>query len=214
MAKYCDDMNIPWTGRVILSLNMDANSLSVIPALDSSNRDKLIALRISDKADTKFPDNKTLESIIGQELPHYAKWLLDWDVPKEIKGKSRYGVVSYIDKTIASAAYDNSSRSSVAELVEFFVKRYRDIKDGATTWRGTLTEFQVAIHEMNGGRSVGMSNNLEFVRRGMLIIEESGKSKNSSIRPVKSIGSGGGKIWEIDISEKYDIDNANPVGTI
>ena len=67
---------------------------------------------------------------------------------------------------------------------------------------------------MNGGRSVGMSINLEFVRRGMLIIEESGKSKNSSIRPVKSIGSGGGKIWEIDISEKYDIDKANPVGTI
>ena len=214
MAKYCDDMNIPWTGRVILSLNMDANSLSVIPALDSSNRDKLIALRISDKADSKFPDNKTLESIIRQELPHYAKWLLDWDVPKEIKGKSRYGVVSYIDKNVASAAYDNSSRSSVAELVEFFAKRYRDIKDDADVWRGTLTEFQVAIHEMNGGRSVGMSNNLEFVRRGMLIIEESGKSKNSSIRPVKSLGSGGGKIWEIDISEKYDIDNANTADII
>ena len=113
--------------------------------------------------------------------------------------------MSYIDKSIASAAYDNSSRSSIAELVEFFSKRARDYWDGDTKWRGTLTEFQVLLHEFNGGRSVGMSHNLEFVRRGMLIIEESCKS-NKHVRPVKSLGFGGGKVWEIDITDKYDID--------
>lgn len=205
MAKYCDELSIPWSGRIILTLNMDANSLSVIPSLDSSNRDKIMALRIRDDATQDFPSNEDLEELILNELPYYAKWLLDWNPPIELVGRSRYGVISYIDNSIASAAYDNSSRSSIAELVEFFCKRAREYGDGEKTWRGTLTEFQAMLHEFNGGRTVGMSNSLEFVRRGMLIIEESCK-ENSNIRPVKSLGFGGGKLWEIDISEKYDID--------
>ena len=203
-AKYCDEVSLPWCGRIIMSLNMDANSLSVIPALDSSNRDKLMALQISKDSMSKFPPNVELEEIIKNELPHFAKWLLDWEVPKEVQGASRFGVISYIDKTIASAAYDNSSRSSIAELVEFFVKRAREYYT-YPTWQGSLTEFQVAIHEFNGGKNVGMSNSLEFVRRGMLVLEDA--SRNSkSVRPVTSEVTGAGKIWTIDLSEKFDID--------
>lgn len=203
-AKYADAMSVPWTGRVILSLNMDANSLSVIPALDSSNRDKLMALRISDKATSSFPRNTVLESMIEKELPHFARFLLDWKIPKDIEDFGRFGVVSYIDETIASAAYDNSSRSSVAELVEFFSKRCRALAPDLDVWQGTLTEFQVALHDFNNGRGVGMSNNLEFVRRGMYTMEEVSRS-NKHLRPVLSHGQGGGKIWEIDVSSKFDI---------
>ena len=203
-AKYVDAISVPWTGRVVMSLNMDANSLSVIPSLDSSNRDKLMALRMSDSARTKFPPNDELEQTITDELPHMARWLLDWEVPKEVKGSSRFGVDSYIDKSIASAAYDNSSRSTVAELVEFFVKRAREYFSNPV-WRGTLTEFQGSILEFNGGRNIGVSGNMEFVRRGFITLEETSKN-NSKARPIKSIGFGGGKIWEIDLNEKFDID--------
>lgn len=203
-AKYVDAISIPWTGRVIFSLNMDANSLSVIPSLDSSNRDKLMALRISYAATSKFPPNLQLERTIANELPHFARWLLDWQVPQEIDDASRFGVQSYIDETIASAAYDNSSRSSVAELVEFFVRRLRQVNDDVAMWTGTLTEFQVALHDLNNGRSVGMSNNLEFVRRGMATMEEAFKS-NTHVRPIRSFGRGGGKMWEINLDPKYDI---------
>tara|TARA_R100001510_G_scaffold28586_1_gene25265 strand:- start:10129 stop:12306 length:2178 start_codon:yes stop_codon:yes gene_type:complete len=203
-AKYVDAISVPWTGRVVMSLNMDANSLSVIPSLDSSNRDKLMALRMSDSARTKFPPNDELEQTIAEELPHMARWLLDWEVPKEVKGSSRFGVDSYIDKSIASAAYDNSSRSTVAELVEFFVKRAREYFSNPV-WRGTLTEFQGSILEFNGGRNIGVSGNMEFVRRGFITLEETSKN-NKKARPIKSIGFGGGKIWEIDLNEKFDID--------
>jgi hypothetical protein len=203
-AKYVDAISIPWTGRVIFSLNMDANSLSVIPSLDSSNRDKLMAIRISNNATSNFPPNHVLEQTITDELPHFARWLLDWDVPPEIDAASRFGVKSYIDETIASAAYDNSSRSSVAELVEFFVKRVREVNDSLTIWKGTLTEFQVTLHDINNGRSVGMSNNLEFVRRGMATMEEAYKN-NTHVRPVRSFGQGGGKVWEINLDPQFDI---------
>jgi hypothetical protein len=204
MAKYADAMSLPWTGRVILSLNMDANSLSVIPSLDSSNRDKLMALLISNKSTKSFPPNTQLEATIEQELPHFGKFLLDWKVPEEVADVGRFGVKSYIDSTIADAAYDNSSRSSIAELVEFFSKRCREIHPDMGKWWGTLTEFQVQIHELNNGRDVGSSRNLEFCRRGMITLEE-GSRVNKNIRPVTSEGRGGGKVWSIDLAEIYDI---------
>ena len=204
-AKYADAMSIPWTGRVVMSLNMDINSLSVIPSLDSSNRDKLMALRISDKATSDFPSNAILEKTIEDELPFFAKFLTDWVIPHAVEDVGRFGVRSFIDRKVADAAYDNSSRSTVAELVEFFVKRCREMSDQMSHWTGTLTEFQVALHDFNNGRNVGMSNNLEFVRRGMSTLEESSKN-NDHVRPVVSKGRGGGKIWEINLSSAYDID--------
>ena len=204
MAKYADALSIPWAGRVILSLNMDANSLSVIPALDSSKRDKLMALKVRDTATSKFPPNKILEKTIKDELPYFGKWLVDWTVPQEIESYGRFGIVGFIDNSVSSAAYDNSSRSAVAELVEFFAKKCRALNTARRTWEGTLTEFQVTLHDFNNGRCVGMSNNLEFVRRGMSTLEEAGKA-NDNIRPVRSVGHGGGKVWSISIEEKYDI---------
>jgi hypothetical protein len=203
-AKYADALSVPWTGRVILSLNMDANSLSVIPSLDSSNRDKLIALRVRDDARSDFPDNQILEQMIADELPHFARFLIDFIVPSGVRDVGRFGVQSFIDPSIADAAYDNSHRSAIAELVEFFTKRCRDLNENMQIWRGTLTEFQVALHDFNNGRSVGMSSNLEFVRRGMSTLEEASKV-NSRIRPIRSSGHGGGKIWQINLQENYDM---------
>ena len=83
-----------------------------------------------------------------------------------------------------------------------------------THWKGTLIEFQVALHDFNNGRNVGMSNNLEFVRRGMAALEEVGKN-NPYLRPVRSRGRGGGKIWDINLDPSFDIDTMtqrSPVG--
>ena len=89
-------------------------------------------------------------------------------------------------------------------MIEFFSKKVRE-HTSRNTWRGTLTEFQVTLHDCNAGRSVGNSVNLEFIRRGMTVIEEV-CLHNKHIRPVKSFGRGGGKICEIDLSPDYDID--------
>lgn len=202
-AKYADAVSVPWTGRIIFSVNEDANSLSVIPSLDSSNRDKLMALRVSDNATSNFPPNTVVEQIIEEELPHFGRYLLDWGVPQEIEGLNRFGVISYIDRTIATAAYDNSSRSSVAELVEFFVRRARE-GGMSGLWQGTLTDFQVTLHEFNAGNTVGMSRNLEFVRRGMLVMEDSSRN-DKTLRPIRSTDTGSGKVWEISLDTAYDI---------
>lgn len=206
-AKYADTVGLPWAGRVLMSLNMDANSLASLPPLDSSNRDKVLALRVSPTAKFEFKSNEENEATVAKELPHFLRWLLDYSPPPHTVANSRFGVVSYIDPLIEGAAYDNSSRSAIAEMVEFFARRVREhLDEGAPpVWRGTLTEFQVLLHELNAGRPVGQSNNLEFVRRGMTVLEEVGRA-HSNIRPVRSYGAGGGKIWEINLEEQYDLE--------
>jgi len=180
--------------------------LSVIPTLDSSNRDKLMALRVSKKATSEFPPNVEVEAMIREELPHFARWLMDtFVVPKEMVGHARYGVKSFIDAEIEAAAYDNSSRALVAELVEFFVTKAREYgKEGK--WTGTLTTFLAELHDYNGGRAIGLSGNTEFMRRSMQIMEESSKS-SKNIRPIWSKSTGGGKILYIDLDPKWDISN-------
>ena len=51
---------------------------------------------------------------------------------------------------------------------------------------------------------------MEFVRRGFLVLEET-CGGNKKARPIKSIGSGQGKTWEIDLNDKYDIDKSSPI---
>ena len=192
--------------RILLTLNMDPNSLSVIPSLDQSNRDKIIALRISMDASEDFPSNADIKKILDEELPYFAAFLLEYDIPKKIAGNNRFGVKSYIDDMIANAAYDNSRRSHVAELVEYFVVKARSwFQDGKPVWTGTLTEMQSFILEFSGGRHIGVSNNLDAVRRGMLTLEDHSKN-NKNARPIRSSGAGAGKVWEISLEEKFDLD--------
>tara|TARA_R100000655_G_scaffold108745_3_gene161355 strand:- start:1228 stop:2673 length:1446 start_codon:yes stop_codon:yes gene_type:complete len=203
MPKYGDQLSLPWAGRAIISLNDDPNSMSVIPNLDSSNRDKIIAFRITDKP-FEFPNKKSLEATIKKELPYYLAFLKDFGIPDEIKGDDRFGVTSFIDPTLSAAAYDSSSRARAAEILDLFSKGFRENAPEKKEWRGTFIELQVMIKTFVGG---AIGGNLDALRRDVTYIEELCKT-SKSIRPVKSEGTGGGKILIIDVSEKYDIGGA------
>ena len=43
----------------------------------------------------------------------------------------------------------------------------------------------------------------------MSTLEEAGKA-NPKIRPVHSSGKGGGKVWVVNIEEKFDISKSSP----
>ena len=213
MAKFVDAVSLPWGGRVALSLNDDPNSMSVIPTMDSSNKDKLMAFRIA-KESFKFPPKEELEATIERELPFFARWLMDWKPPKEVLDDDRFGVKSYIDKSIASAAYDNSPRAQVSELLDLFSKRVRDDNPDAAAWKGTILELQKKVDGYNIPKTaMGRMSGHDFLRNGLAHLEDIGKS-NKTVRPVVSKGKGNGKIWTIDINVKFDIDYEEPAPTL
>jgi hypothetical protein len=178
--------------------------MSVLPTMDSSNKDKLMAFRVC-KEPFAFPKKVELESIIAQELPHFAKWLMDWKPPEAVLDDDRFGIKSFIDRSISYAAFDNSSRSQVSELIDFFAKACREQNEKMASWRGTILELQVALHSYNGGRPLGASNKIDFIRNGLSHLEDVGKHSKTT-RPIKSVGKGSGKIWIIDVTSPFDID--------
>lgn len=202
-AKGIDAQTVPWTGRVVLGANMDAHSLSVIPNLDQSNRDKIMAFRISDDAPTKFPANTTLEKIITRELPHFVRWVLDY-VPDDerVMGNSRFGVNSYFHPQVEEAARANSPRHQTLELIEIFVKEWR-VGAGRKEWKGTGSELVGAMADMPGLRAFPQLKSPMMFQRDLQSAEEYSK-EHKDLRPIKSERIGTTTLWTIDCSPKFD----------
>ena len=209
IAKGRDGVTVPWTGRVVITTNLDAHSLSVIRTLDSSNEDKIMALLVDDKATTKFPPNAELEAKIEEQLPYLLAELLELKLQDRLKGDQRYGVKGFVNETVREAAFDNSSRSTAAEFIDFFATRTRAIEgdDSNGFWEGTITELQSQAMALNENRHIGISANLEYLRKSFHSYEEACKI-NSTMRPIRSRGAGGGKRWTIDLDARYDLSNA------
>lgn len=203
MPKHVDAVDLEWSGRVYLTCNEDANSLQVIPTLDSSNADKIMAFTVNSEQ-YDFPPREKLALIIQEELPYFAKYLLEYTPPKEVIGDNRYIVRSYLDPKVAQAAYENSSKALVAETVDSLCVAYREHSPSAKEWVGTTTDLQSDIQKFHSGRHLGASSKLEFLRVGLANMEEN-KGVNPDLRPVSSTSKGGGKVWHIDVSEVWDI---------
>jgi len=203
-AMYRDAMEVEWNGRLMISLNEDASSLSIVPQQDSSNRDKVLGLRISENAPQKFPDNNTLETIIHNELPHFGKWLRDvYKIPDSLKGNSRYGIEAWFHPHLRDAARDNSPSQATMELVDLFAKLHRD---GVTSpiWQGTVTELLGAMGLHTELRSRGGQLEQQRLSRDLRQAAENCLD-NKDIRPVVAMPTGGGTIWIINLSKEFDL---------
>lgn len=201
-AMYQDPQEVEWNGRLMISLNEDASSLSIVPQQDSSNRDKVIGLRISDDAPQDFPPNDVLEATIATELPYFASWLKNWVPPTGLMGKSRYGVEAWFHPQLRDAARDNSPTQIIMENIDLFAKLHRD--DHSSIWTGTCAELIGAMGDYSQLRARGGSFEMQRMARDLQQAAENCKD-NDQIRPVQCMGKGGGKVWIINLSEEYDL---------
>lgn len=203
MAKYQDSVRIPWAGRIIISLNEDVQSLAVVPSLDVSNADKLLGFRVSTKHKPKFPPNHELEKIISDELPYFARFLLDWDIPEQIVGDARFGVGHYMHPFIMNAARDNGSRAPAIEAIEMFARVHRDAT-GSKEWKGTATMLRSLFNDYADLSGLSFSRDQYALARGLASAEEAFNTGMPNARPVTSESRGKGKRYTINLDEKYD----------
>lgn len=204
--KGRDSQLVPWTGRVIMGTNLDAHSLSAIPNLDQSNRDKLMAFQ-TPTGETKrmtFPSNAEIQTILTKELPHFGRWLLDYQPNPKVMGDSRYGVRSYFHPGVEAAARDNSPRQQVLEIIEAFVQEIRAGDPKREVWRGTATQLVGQMSDMPILRGFSLLRSGIAFARDLSSAEEYSK-QHEKIRPIRSRNTGSGKIWTIDLSADYDI---------
>jgi len=205
-AKFQDASMIEWCGRVYITTNEDANSLSVIPTKDSSNADKLIALRLNPENKLQFPPNSELEELIAKELPYFLRWLLDWQPPASVMGGSRFGVKHYFHPIIENAARDNSARQQVLELLDLFAKSYREYDTSKQeVWTGTLAQLTSIMRELPQIAGSSALRNEERFRNDMRSACDAHKQHPEQIRPITNISTGSGSVWSISLLPKYDL---------
>ena len=129
---YSAGKKIPWPGKIVITMNSDATSLSMLPNLDMSNADKLMILLMKEDFNPEWPrDPKTgrgiIEDIFRKDLPFFCRGCYDLiakGVPKELDGGPRFGVKSYIHPTLKKEADFQSTEHSVKELLAIWKSNY------------------------------------------------------------------------------------------
>jgi hypothetical protein len=131
-AKFRDATQVAWSGRVMVTGNLDADSLRIIPELDTSILDKLLLFKAAPRV-SHFPEKHQLEAIVREELPHLAAYLVAYTPPENVIDQDpRYGVSRYHHPFLKQVAGDSNDSSTVRELIQIFLKDYpRDFEGTA-----------------------------------------------------------------------------------
>ena len=166
--KYRIPVVITWQGRVMISLNKDAESRRVVPELDISILDKLSIFHINDEQ-FPFPERDEWEAIIEREIVFFAAYLRDYQIPDYCKPTStRFGVKPWQDRDITTRVRTTSSASAFYEILEDWMKDHfvRD-NPGADCWEGTSFELHKQLSIDVGRQGAMRDYNVIVVGRRM-----------------------------------------------
>jgi hypothetical protein len=206
-AKFRDATQVEWQGRVVVTCNLDPESIRVIPNLDMSIIDKVCAFRISttDEETKGFAGplrgSLTPQQHIERELPAFANWLLRWEIPEHIAVDPRFGFRSYIHGNIREESHDSSPAAQFEELLTMFLESWFACNPQETKWEGGAMKL---LSEMTSDPLIsGIANKYTGERVGQHLTRLMGIGK-VKFRRVK-----GHRKWIIDrefLAEEHDVE--------
>lgn len=136
-AKFKQTGQVPWFGRVVICCNTDSESLRILPNMDISNAKKISLFKTSDTR-VKFATNDVVERTIRQELPFFARFLLDWEFPAEcVADEARYGIVHYHHPDLMMEAQSHGTTGVVEDVLSLFLEMHKDKNPKLQYWEGT-----------------------------------------------------------------------------
>lgn len=155
-AKHHDACMVEASPCVVITCNLDPESIRVIPAMDISNMDKLCCLQLA-SVDPKLKNFKPvieMRALLERELPYWLADLRVWERPDWIEDNVRFGFKSYIHHTIKSVAHDSSDLTGFEELLTIFFKEYFRMHAKESEWTGNSTELVVQMSEDDGLKNI------------------------------------------------------------
>lgn len=194
---YVDRMQIPFNGRVCVTLNGDSESLMMIPDLDRNIAEKLIILRTNPKSNWTFSTNQDTESKLFADAAAFAGWLHDWEPPSNIYGPGwRFGMKDYINAEMRTEATKHGFDADILGLLDILWTtddEWVQLAAKDASWEGTAAELTkiLASHSslsklLNGMtvKSVGMrlSKLSKVPGTGVSKAPDTSKHKGSSAR--------------------------------
>ena len=180
-----------WKGRVCVTCNADEESMMQVPETGLSNLDKLILVRIANVAPVIYPSQADISCILERELPWLARWLLDWEIPAELMGESRFGVRSYADSSLLETSRQSSRSAGFLEILEdwkhnIFVVQKRVEK----FWTGTSFQLHKELHLDPGADAALRNLTVDAIGRHLA-------SLKSTRKDVQTVEGSATRVWKI-----------------
>lgn len=118
--KFGSEATMQWFGRIITTMNLDPNAMRLVPDLSNSNGDKVTMLRAAERAGMYkgFGDNEYNKLALEREMPAFARYLLDLEIPPEFQ-HPRFGVVAFHHPEMLEASCRTDNVGSLLEGLDF-----------------------------------------------------------------------------------------------
>lgn len=143
-AMWKNPTTIDWSGRVFVTLNDDPDSMRAVPYTDASILDKLMLFKASSKI-KNFPSPNELSRILSGELPAFARWLSDMEIPEDMAGSSRFAVKCYHHHDILEDTRTTHPNHAFSELLDEFLDGFRKSNPKHILWEGSATQLLNAM---------------------------------------------------------------------
>jgi hypothetical protein len=154
--KHQTPANIPWFGRIVVTMNDDDSSMSVLPDFSASVEDKISLFHA---APTKsgfaamFATLHEKEEIIRKEAPFFARYLLEhYDRMEQEYRDPRYGTRAYHFSMLRAEVDDTQALGTLAEPVREFFESYFASNPDKQEWQGKASQL---FREMQAGGIIG-----------------------------------------------------------
>jgi hypothetical protein len=86
-----------------------------------------------------------IPGMLAEELPQFAAWLRDWEIPEHVVGSERYGVKSYHHPMLLAESRASSSIHSFLEFIEEFLLQYKQDHPKEAHWTGSALQLLLAF---------------------------------------------------------------------
>ena len=154
-AMFQSGSEVPWVGRVVITLNDDPESTQIIPDLEENTRDKLMLLKV---VAPRFPEGMAAnpsDAQIRVELPYFARWLLDAEFPEGFLAPgTRFGVTAYRNPDLEVISARLSDTSSFEDLMMRWRRDYFESLPSTPAWEGNSVDLMTSMHANDALRSV------------------------------------------------------------
>ncbi len=146
--KFKKAVSVPWQGRLFVTLNLDPESLRMIPNTDLSMLEKIMIFKCVSESKVRFLAQPEMEIIVERELPHLLRWLLDWTPPADCfeGAQERFGLTPFHHEEIVRSANLSSGKTVYLEIVSRWLKDYFTQREpNAEFWEGSAIELRAQM---------------------------------------------------------------------
>jgi hypothetical protein len=145
-GKFLKAATVKWQGRVVVTLNMDAESLGIVPNLDLSLKEKIMLLKTVLESKVEFLPQTQMEDILVRELPCLARFLLDYVAEAHTLGADpRFHAAAYHEDSLVDNANQSSASGAFGEILFEYLDEWFTQNPEAEEWSGTALRLMKQI---------------------------------------------------------------------